>query len=481
MPSPTSPRRFPFLSAAVLSVFALVLARAALADTIILKDGRQFDGTITRETPAEVTIETMISKIKAPMTFARSEIEKIIRGEPASRKKEDEKPADPKPEPPAKKTDPSSDPAESEDPFAADPKAPVPGAAGGTPYLVIPIRGVIGQDVAAFAIENCLKGAKSRGVKHIVFEIDSPGGNLGEALRISELLRRSDRDFVFHAFVDRKAISAATIFLAASRTIHMRPGSSTGAAVAFSRDRTTGAAEVDAKLNSAWAADLASTADRNGHPGCVFKAMVVMSERLYVWKDGDGFRFHDKAPNRDLKVTPTELDSDKTVFTFTAEEAAKWGFAPSVEGGPEALGGALNCDGWTSMGAAGAKTMEQGRRARAALTDRADEISKEMKTLLERLNDAKPDTDILVDERGKLTPQSARSWRDYTTRIDKYLKSLDDLIVESDKLDARLKAQGAEYLTPCVQVLRDDVNVRTLIKDKRDWLRKYRNSPPISK
>lgn len=448
-----------------------MLSAAALADTVILKNGQQYDGTIVRETGTEIEIETTVARIKTKLKIARNEIEKIIRGDPAQPKKDAEAPAEPKPEP--KKKDAEAEPAA--DPFA---EAPAGKDAAGTPFLVIPIKGTIGEDVVMPGIRRCLDGARARGVKHIVFEIDSPGGLLAETMSIAKLLRDNDRDFSFHALVDREAFSAATIFLAHAKTIHMRPGASTGAATAFHRDRTTGSAEVDAKLNSAWASDLASAADRNGHPSAVFKAMVVQDARLFVWKDGPGFRFHDKEPNKDLKLSATELDNDKTVLSFTAADAIKWGFAKKAEGGPESIAEDLKCEGWRSIGNAGAQTMEQAARARQALVKKIDDLRKNVETNITIAKKADPneqDIKVYIDS-GNFTVESQRRWREACDKSARLWRAIKNDFEMAKKLEKDAVAQGADFLVP---IFNDEVDLVKLVEDRLEWLAKNRNKNNI--
>ncbi|HVZ95100.1 MAG TPA: hypothetical protein VG797_11385 [Phycisphaerales bacterium] len=459
----------------VVGIVALVggAASRASADTVILKDGRQFNGTVISETPTQVVIEAMVANIKSKLTFARAEVEKIVRSEEKLKDDrtttESPKPAAPQPEAP-KPARKSAEDAPDADPFESVGENT---ASGGTPYLLIPIRGVIGEDVVAFGLERCLSAAKSRGIKHIVFEIDSPGGMLGEAKKMSEILMRSDREFTFHAVVDHKALSAATVFLANSRTIHMRPGSSTGAAVAFHRDHSTGAAEVDAKLNSAWASDLASSAERNGHSGCVFKAMVEQEARLFVWKEGEGFRFHDKEPQKELRLSATELDSKTTILTLTAADASKWGFAELAEGGADTLGKEFSCEGWRSGGNAGVNTMEQCAKARKALVKKIEDFRKSVSTNVALAKENEPEATKVTyyKDTGEFTPESLKRWKEAVDKSLRLWRQIKADFANAEKLETQAKAQGADYMLP---ILSKDMDYTKLVDERIEWLQKNR-------
>ena len=113
--------------------WALVTGSAALADTVVLRSGTVYQGTIEEDTPAHVRIKTRVNSIVTTLTIKKGEIRSITKGP---------LPADffppqdaPRPSAPAERP-----PEQGEDEGApeADP-APTQ-----SQYFVIPIEGTIG-------------------------------------------------------------------------------------------------------------------------------------------------------------------------------------------------------------------------------------------------------------------------------------------------------------------------------------------------
>lgn len=191
--------------------------------------------------------------------------------------------------------------------------------------MLIPVRGVIGEDVLASGVEACLQQALANGVRTVVFDIDSPGGSVDEAYSVLELLKRHD-DLTMIASV-RRAISAAMVFVTASDTILVEPDSTLGGAVAYSKNQTTGEVAIDAKMLSLWGAALAATASAHHHDPSVVWAMCVMERSVYVHTDPTT----KQATIQDHPcLTPSDcrmLDGPSTVLTLDGTEALALGFA----------------------------------------------------------------------------------------------------------------------------------------------------------
>jgi ATP-dependent protease ClpP protease subunit len=204
--------------------------------------------------------------------------------------------------------------------LAGTPKTKLSGS-----YMLIPVQGVIGEDVLASGVDACLRQAIAKGVRTVVFDIDSPGGSVDEAYRILDVLKIHD-EIATVARV-RHAISAAMVFVVASDAILVHPDSTLGGAVAYSKNQTTGEVEIDAKRLSLWGARLAATASAHHHDPSVVWAMCVMERSVYVYTDltkkQSTIQDHPCQTPGDCRM----LDGPSTVLTLDGTEAIDLGFA----------------------------------------------------------------------------------------------------------------------------------------------------------
>ena len=103
---------------------------------------------------------------------------------------------------------------------------PVPGQDRGTVYRV-PVTGVIELGLAPY-IERSIREAAEAGASALVLDMDTPGGRVDAAERISDAL--SDSPVPVYTLVNRRAFSAGALIALSTSRIYMRPGSVIGAA-----------------------------------------------------------------------------------------------------------------------------------------------------------------------------------------------------------------------------------------------------------
>ncbi len=187
----------------------------------------------------------------------------------------------------------SAEPAEpAEPPEAPAPAAPAPAEAvsapppatsatpaatvvprGGEPVgvKVIPVRDAIARPVL-YVIRRGLKEAQAEGMRTVILDMETPGGQLGVTLQIMDALSRFDGETV--VYVNREAISAGAIISAVVDEIHFAPGGVIGAAAAV----TGGGAEIPEtmkqKINSYLNAKVRSLAARDNFRAEVIRAMM---------------------------------------------------------------------------------------------------------------------------------------------------------------------------------------------------------------
>ncbi|MEM0982530.1 MAG: hypothetical protein AAGI17_01125 [Planctomycetota bacterium] len=322
---------------------AFLLPAAASADILETTSGQRYEGKITSETGAGVTIDTLIAGIRAEITVARRQVKSVEykplpegfwegKSESQTKKEESEKSkAD-------DKADRNAERRARAERMRAERNAPR--------YAVIEAHGGIGNEVNNHALEKALGDAKSRRIEYVIFSIDSPGGYLYDAYDMIETLRRYEEDFTYIALIENGgAISAATVFVASAQHIFIRRSGTVGAATAYSTDSSTGAAEVDAKLNSAWAAGLASLAASRGHEPELFRAMAEVPIEIYINKDsGDVRTSNPGGPGWD------KVDGDETILTLRADQLDKYCIGTTYAGEPEGLAELIGVEIWRDGG-----------------------------------------------------------------------------------------------------------------------------------
>ncbi len=412
-------------------VAACLFSAAAAGDVIRTKDGREFVGLIVKETATSVTIDTIVSNIRSPVTLRRSEIREIERGPVADDFFEPKKPGGAVPSPSVK-------PAERDRPARPASRQPTGARAGETMFLEIPIEGTFGEDIIPIGVANALDGAKRRGVREIVFRINSNGGFVWAAEDIAKILDERAADFTYHAVIE-KAISASIWVALSCETMHMAPGSTIGAAVVFSVDESTGEAEVDAKMNSAIAGGLAARAEKNGHNPDVVRAMVLGASELWEWVDESGeVRVGAAVPKGVRASDSKKIDDAKSVLTLTAEDAVRLGFARPIEtASGVALAAALGAEGWRSGGTTGRTEMERAKAKAGTLFDKFRRLNSGLGASIDAAQSADPYSynDYFVDYGGNLTDSSRRNWQSRTDEAINAWNRVRATLVEMERLE----------------------------------------------
>ncbi|MEX0876588.1 MAG: hypothetical protein WD114_03930, partial [Phycisphaerales bacterium] len=307
----------------VLTVMLSLASFLAPADIVTLKDGTTHEGKVIEENGAQVIIEISIANIKTTKTFPRYKV-RSIEYTPAE---EIEEEADTPPSIPTSGVEREQTPTdlgdapgipddsdetdeENADEEGMSRAERLAARRNRTLYIVIPVEGMIGEQTSADGLRNALRLASRQRAEHVVFTIDSPGGYVYDAVETLKVLKEFDDAFVYHALVIEGAISAASVYVAAADRIWVRPDARVGGAVAYTSDNTSGAAEVDAKFNSIWAAEIAARAESKGHPPEVFRAMVEPGAE--VWMDAEGEIY----ASRPSTAGAQQLDSGTTILTM---------------------------------------------------------------------------------------------------------------------------------------------------------------------
>jgi membrane-bound serine protease (ClpP class) len=175
----------------------------------------------------------------------------------------------------------------------------VQGQDSGAIYRV-PVTGVVELGLAPF-IERSIEEATAAGAVALILDMDTPGGRVDAAERISDAL--TDSPIPVYTLVNRRAYSAGALIALSTDHIYMRPGSVIGAATPVS-----GSGEkAPEKIVSAMRSQMRALAEQAGLDPEVAAAMV----------------------DEDVEVEGV-VEAGK-LLTLTTDEAVSIGYATEIE------------------------------------------------------------------------------------------------------------------------------------------------------
>jgi membrane-bound serine protease (ClpP class) len=166
--------------------------------------------------------------------------------------------------------------------------------------LRIPVTGVVELGLAPF-IERSLAEAAAMGAVAVVLDMDTPGGRVDAAERISDAL--TDAPLPVYTLVNRRAFSAGALIALSTDRIYMRPGSVIGAATPVNG----GGEKAPEKIVSAMRSEMRALAEAAGLDPDVAAAMV----------------------DEDIEIEGV-VDEGK-LLTLTTEEAVTVGYAQEID------------------------------------------------------------------------------------------------------------------------------------------------------
>jgi ATP-dependent protease ClpP protease subunit len=272
-----------------LGLIVVILAGSvgvALGDTLVLKDGRRFEGTLISETAEEIVFEAiMYGSIYTKMTFPAAEVEKVIRGE----------------------VEVAEDDEETEE-------------ARGPTYVVVPIRGVIGVDVVDSVFEKALRRAEKLRPTAIVLQIDSPGGMVAELSKLLETLHSCKHRRVV-AYVEEAASAAAVLAMACPEII-MAPRGTLGGAVVYRLTPDGTPENIEEKMASLLRAEFRAVVEKAGHEWLLLEGMMKTEGALSYVQERGGARV-ERGKSKDAEL----LKRDGEILTLAPEQAVACGLA----------------------------------------------------------------------------------------------------------------------------------------------------------
>ncbi|PKL23618.1 MAG: hypothetical protein CVV47_14015 [Spirochaetae bacterium HGW-Spirochaetae-3] len=221
---------------------------------------------------------------------------------------------------------------------------------------VIPIHGDIEPSTAVFVRRQATKAIES-GAGILIFDIDTFGGRVDSALRISSFIgsiRKAQTVAYVRSGPDGMGVSwsAGALIAMSCSSLYMAPGTSIGAAapvVAGPDGTMEGAGE---KSVSAVRAQMSALAEKNGYPTSVALAMVDADVELYEMEAGGRLTLMTAEDAEAAEKTAPDgpkrgrLVSGKgKLLSLTAGEAERYGLSSGTVFDVDALLGAKGLKG----------------------------------------------------------------------------------------------------------------------------------------
>jgi hypothetical protein len=230
-------------------------------------------------------------------------------------------------------------------------------------------------------LRKCLAYAVRYKIQHVVFVIDSQGGDQVAAREIYELLGKYSDRVKYHALV-RDSVGVAMAAAVWCDSVFLLPGANLGGVILTFDEEPTGAPEV---LRSQIAWEVGTAAEKRGWPAAIVRAMIDPQVRVVAWRDGGSVQTGVRPPPSVSRGDLIVAARPGTVLTLSRAEAAALGIGRTFEGSAAGLGYELGLDPWVAEGDYGARTMIAAARARQKeLQSAARKTEASIHRLLER-------------------------------------------------------------------------------------------------
>ncbi|MCY8933717.1 NfeD family protein [Bacillus atrophaeus] len=132
---------------------------------------------------------------------------------------------------------------------------------------VIPVEKTVEKGLATF-LARAFQEAEDNHAKHIILNINTPGGAVESALEIADTINRADIPVT--AYVNKRALSAGAYIALQADDLYMAPGGKMGAAAIIDMNGNA----ADKKAESLWLTELEDAAAKNGRDPKYARAMA---------------------------------------------------------------------------------------------------------------------------------------------------------------------------------------------------------------
>ena len=179
-------------------------------------------------------------------------------------------------------------------------------AAGQEQVVRVPIAGVVEMGMAPF-VERALEEAAAAGAAAVVFDIETPGGRVDSAERITNAIARAE--VPVYAYVNMHAYSAGAMIALATERVLMQEGAVMGAVTPVDGSGT----KASEKIVSAMRAQMRALTEARGLDPAIAEAMV------------------------DESLAIEGVVEEGKLLTLTTGEAVVLGYAVAVDGWEDVL------------------------------------------------------------------------------------------------------------------------------------------------
>ena len=176
-----------------------------------------------------------------------------------------------------------------------------------------------------FALKDFVK----KGVRFVVLELNTPGGEVLAALKIVDLLQKLDiqHHIPVIAFVDNWAVSAGAMLAYSCRFIGVQPSSLMGAAEPVILGKEGQTVTASEKINSALRAEFSNLASFYGRNPLIAEAMVD-KDLILVLRDHKIVKLSSESEVINTSPSPDRIISGRgKLVTLTAKEMVELGVA----------------------------------------------------------------------------------------------------------------------------------------------------------
>ena len=184
--------------------------------------------------------------------------------------------------------------------------APLAASAQSSLVYRIDVTGTVENGLAPYVARG-IREAEAAGAKAVYLNIDTPGGRIDAAERISDAVRAAS--IPVYAFVNPRAFSAGALIAISANAVYMRPGAVMGAATPVDGQGT----KASEKMVSAMRAEFRAVAEQRGLDPRIAEAMV------------------------DERVAIPGIVEEGRLLTLTTSEALRVGYAKGEAADEKAL------------------------------------------------------------------------------------------------------------------------------------------------
>lgn len=344
-------------------------------------------------------------------------------------------------------------------------------------YVEIPVKGVFGKDFTASALGAALAAAKDKGIKHVVFTVDSKGGIQLAGGDVYRMLSKYDKAFSYHAIVKEATGVALAVVVWCDNVFVQGDAKLGGVNLVVDENKYAGIEPM--VVMSHIALNAGEDAKRHGQSAELVRAMIDPTEPVFAWKGADGKPVFGRSLPPDTAKDAILLEHPgKKVLTLTAEQALALGFARKHEGDAQGLGAVLKISGWkpgTSVQEAMAHaTQVEVKKNNEAMNDREAFLINQnqkrreaTKAAIDRFlglaNQWNPKAGTYSTykeggwdgfwhgdgyDTGRLTPEARRQWRDRTDITVSALSKAFQGVKEMKELEKEAKGLKQEPMFP---------------------------------